>query len=692
METEKRKKLTLKWFYYILHSIKTKPFLPTMLTDFPNHEQPVTVIPIRSRLLRSLSLMALMLILYGLGDVAWPPGLFFMLRLMLKPLSLLLFFWIGTLSLGDLSLRILKIEVGRGERLLYSAGLGLMIWWLGLFGFGLQGLFRESIAWVLFLGVGLFGLWRWPLSVGRVQWRRRCLTGWTFFLWTIILVSILYPLLTYGLLPPLIWDEMAYHLAIPKIYITSGRMIPIPYMIHSSWPSGMEMLYTLALLLGSSGEVLSHMMHWSLALLTFAGLYCFGSRQKKGLGLLAGAIFLSLPVIKELEGASLSDVGLTAYSCLAFMAWWYWRQKRDWHWLCLAGLMAGGAGSMKLTGASVALLLSGMTLLTSSGAGFRARIKPSAILGLIALMVVTPWYIKSWVFTGDPFFPFGWPIFQSSNWDALGAHSLYKYLYSINMPHTLTSYLSGPFNLVLYPKRFDWLSLGYSLILLIPLSLLEIRREKILPWLFLFVVGYYSIWFCLFSHLIRFLLPLLPMAALLAAWGGLWLIDRLSYIGKAVIMICLLLEIPFVHTATRATFLARVPYLTGHQSRRDVIAAAVRPFPVFDYVNRSLPKNARLLLATYEVRGYFLDRDYVWAHPFGQRLLRFEQIRDAPSLRRTLAARGIDYLLDNRQEWDETLTSFKYYGHVIRLLDAMIATYGEKLYSEGGITLYRLGK
>jgi 4-amino-4-deoxy-L-arabinose transferase-like glycosyltransferase len=664
----------------------------SMAANFLHQEQPDISVPMRSRLLWILSLLAIVLALYGLGNVSWPRGPLFILRLLLKPLSFLLLFWLGTLGLGDLSLRVLKIRLRGGERLLFSAGLGLVVWWLGLLGCGLLGLFRDHIAWTLLLGTGFFGLWRWPLLAAGVKWRWPRLTGWSSFLWAIVLVSILYPLLAYGLLPPLVWDEIAYHLAIPKIYITSGRIIPIPHIFFSYLPSGLEMLYTLALLIGQSGEVLSHMMHWSLALLTFAGLCHFGFQQKKAVGLLAGAIFLSLPVIKELEGTSLIDVGLAAYSCLAFMAWWYWRQKKDWHWLCLAGLMAGGAGSVKLTGASVALLLSGMTLLSSWRGGFKAGIKSCAQLELIALMVASPWYIRSWFLTGDPIFPFGWPIFQSSTWDALGAHFLHKYLTSINMPFTVISYLTGAVKVVLYPKRFDWLSLGYGLILLIPLSVMEIHRDKVVRWLFLFVIGYYSMWFFLLNHLIRFLLPLLPMAALLAARGGSWLITRSGSFGKAVIIVCLLLELPIVQAETRAMLLARIPYLTGEQSRSQVLASKIRPFPVFEYINHWLPKNARLLLATYEVRGYYLDRDYMWAHPIAQRLLRFEQVPDGSSLRQLLAANGIDYLLDNRQESDETLTSFEYYGHFSRLLDAMIVTYGEELYSESGVTLYRLSK
>jgi hypothetical protein len=182
------------------------------------------------------------------------------------------------------------------------------------------------------------------------------------------------------------------------------------------------------------------------------------------------------------------------------------------------------------------------------------------------------------------------------------------------------------------------------------------------------------------------------MAAFLAAWGGRWLITRLGYLGKGVIIFCFFLDLAVVQTEYRSTLSSRIPYITGYQTRNELLTKAIKPFPVFEYINRSLPKHARILLATYEVRGYFLDRDYVWAHPIGQRMLRFEQIPNGSALRRALADHGIDYILDNRIEWGKPFTQFKYYAHFTHLLDEMIADCGERLFSYEGIKVYRLRK
>ena len=98
-------------------------------------------------------LPALMLVTYGLGKLDWPPGPLFVLHLVLQPLALLALFWLGAIGSGDLSLLALRLQLTSCERLLFSAALGLAVWWLGLLGLGLLGLFRGDIAWMLLLGL-----------------------------------------------------------------------------------------------------------------------------------------------------------------------------------------------------------------------------------------------------------------------------------------------------------------------------------------------------------------------------------------------------------------------------------------------------------------------------------------------------------------------------------------------------------
>lgn len=637
----------------------------------------------------TLVLAAALLGIYALGGIAWPAGPLFILRLLLRPLALLILLWLGAFGLGDLLLEMIGLRPEQNERPLFAAGVGLIVWWLAILGAGLLGLLQGSLAITLLLGLALFGLWRWSLLLASLRLGRSFPGWWPLSLFVLVLAAALYPLFAHGLMPPLRWDEIAYHLAIPKLYVNAGRIIYIPFIVHSNWPFGTEMLYTLALLLGPDGEVLAHLIQWSLALLTAAGLWSIGQRHGKGTGLLAAAIFLSIPVVQEIAGSGLIDVGLGAFSWLAFMAWWRWKHEQTWPWLLLTGVLAGGAASLKLTGAAVAMILAAFTIVASGRPWLRERVAAAAVVGLVALAVVSPWYLKSWVYTGDPIWPFGIGIFPTRHWDALGDRYHYDYLRATNMPRTVQAFLTGPIHLIRRPADFGGFSLGSILPWLVPLGLLCVRRNSLARWLLLFLGAFYSTWFLL-THQIRFLMPALPMAALSGALGATWLIARLGGPARVAVLALLVWGLPLLHPAPRATLLGRLPYLTGQQTRDELLRAAIRPYPVFEYINRSLPADARVLLATYENRAYYLDREYVWANPISQRYLRFEQIPDGTALRRLLAAHQIEYLLDNRQEWPETLTGIEHYDHLLRILDELIAAHGEPLVSERGITLYRL--
>ena len=126
---------------------------------------------------------------------------------------------------------------------------------------------------------------------------------WTVALLVLLVLNLVYPLVAYGFVPPIMHDEVAYHLAIPKIYIANHAITYIAYIPYSNWPLGTEMLYTLGLLLHS--ETLAHLVTWNALLLLSAGLWWFARRylhEKEGL--LPAVLFSATPMVGALAGTS----------------------------------------------------------------------------------------------------------------------------------------------------------------------------------------------------------------------------------------------------------------------------------------------------------------------------------------------------------------------------------------------------
>ncbi|MCH8919920.1 MAG: hypothetical protein IIA23_04340 [Chloroflexi bacterium] len=62
-------------------------------------------------------------------------------------------------------------------------------------------------------------------------------------LWVLILVVLLAEVVL-GLVPPVARDELTHHLAIPKLYVNSGRILEVPFAPYSYYPMLLDMLYT----------------------------------------------------------------------------------------------------------------------------------------------------------------------------------------------------------------------------------------------------------------------------------------------------------------------------------------------------------------------------------------------------------------------------------------------------------------
>jgi hypothetical protein len=110
---------------------------------------------------------------------------------------------------------------------------------------------------------------------------------------------------------------------------------------------------------------------------------------------------------------------------------------------------------------------------------------------------------------------------------------------------------------------------------------------------------------------------------------------------------------------------------------------------VYDYANKNLPQDALAWLALYESRGYYLDRNYLWANPISQRLLPLENLSTPEDLANNLAQHGVTHIIFRRANL-ERYTYIRYGPQVTQLVLNMLDQYGKLQYSAGDLELYRL--
>lgn len=605
-------------------------------------------------------------------------------------------------GLGHWTLKRLKVSADSvGEAVVLSVGLGLGELSLLILLMAAVSLLYWWAAWLLLIcGLCLFGYQIWRDDV--ISWIIHAFPRWkslsipdffNLFLLVVIVSSFFYSFIAYAMVPPMSWDEISYHLAIPKIYVQHHRMVYIPYIAYSNMPFTMEMLYTLALLLGS--DVLTHLLTLTTSLLTGVALVLFSRKYlHRQIGLLAATLYFSMQMIKRLSGVALVDVPLSLFSFLAVCTFWGWLEKREIPWLLLSAMLSGFAASTKLTGAAIPLILTAILVfdgLVRRRTQFRVAVGQAFLYGFISFFVVAPWYMKSYLYTGNPVWPFGYDVFGGRDWDSLGTEYLLGYLHTTNLSLTLSNFVLMPWYLFKEPGRFGGYAIGGFVLGFAPLPL-AFRGDKarLVNYLLLVCASFYSVWFFL-AHQSRFLLPIVPVLCILSAGSFYRLcqvkVKGLSLLCQVGVLFYFIAGLPFIDTAQQDLLKDGLSYIMGKVSRQDFLEQRINAYQVFQYANSQLPPEAKILLVPYESRGYYLDTEYIWANPISQRFVRFEEIPDAEALIEKLRELGVTHLILNPSM---VFTNIRFWDHCSELLDDLQEKYAELVYDKNGIGLFEL--
>jgi hypothetical protein len=111
-------------------------------------------------------------------------------------------------------------------------------------------------------------------------------------------------------------------------------------------------------------------------------------------------------------------------------------------------------------------------------------------------------------------------------------------------------------------------------------------------------------------------------------------------------------------------------------------------YAAFQWANANLAPQAKVLLAPWETRGYYLDRVSLWANPISQRVIRWEQFDNADTLAEFLHSLGITHVFWNGVAMIEGVANEE---HTNELFTALLDEYGQVIYDRNGYRIYELG-
>ncbi len=615
-------------------------------------------------------------------------------------LAILAFLWIaltGCLLGGGLVRRLAPREWGAGSRALLAWAVGLPILAYATLALGLLGKLSPGSLVILLAVGGLLGLvlgWREIGQQGRLLRRAaaalahspRRLWYWALALWALTL-------LPQALAPPgfMDWDGLAEHLAMAKVWLQGGAIVPLWYEHHSQFPATTQMLYLLGLAFG--GPVAAKLFSTLFGLLSLAAVGLLARRHfGKETAPWALAVFAATPLVGWLSMVAYVDMAAVFYCGLGLGFFLDWRreesasnpargQKERFASAAWAGVCFGLGLAVKMQ----VLVFWGALLLVAAVAAFRGRRTPSrptfgqfAAYAGIALAVASPWYLKSWVLTGNPVYPFAYSVFGGEQWSAEQARtyayqqkswgwgqlpppevfwSLPPLQRTFAGPRRPDHLLLAPVGLTFLPEKyvdkgvgrlasFLTASVGPLYLALLPL-LLWGKRPK--AWATIgWALAPVGLWWLMSAQYSRYFLPALawlaPVAAG-AAWQaagrGRWSKRVLTAVIGAGLGLAILFNLPgAVHG---------LPVVLGTQSV-DSYLASVLPglYPTLQFVNRATPAEAKII-SYGEPRLFYLDRDYLWGEPSYHRLLGYDTMRTADDLLEAYRNQGLTHVLMNQQ-------------------------------------------
>ncbi len=596
-----------------------------------------------------------------------------------------IFFWliisfIAALVGATLGRLVTLRAYGPLTRLLLFVTLGYLVLSYLLLGLGLLGYLQPVPVLVVLVILLLIGLTTartlyQDLCTVSSKLRRALLTSPARWLYWFVLLYISSSLIL-ALAPPagLDWDGLAEHLAMAKEWVKAGRIIPLWYDHHSQFPATLQMLYALALLW--RGAIAAKLFHFSFGPIALGAVFVLTRRHiSPQAAPWAAVILAATPVFSWLMGTAYVDLPIMACVLLSvhfFLEWMSSGAVRD---AALSGLLAGAAMAFKMQGIPYfgLLLIFALYIAWQQRHQETPRWRAVAIFGAVGLLVASPWYIKSWVITGNPVYPFAYSIFGGEQWSAQQAQWYHHHQLQFGVgelpppevldalpwykrtfvgPRTPLHLLLAPFNLTFNPPPFTdpvspvaaimLSSIGPLYLIFTPMLLaLAGRPAKLKVLLILF--GLLWIWWLYSMQQSRYLLPTIVLLAPAAAYTlhrctqhkGLLRGTTLTVVATWLAIILLIKAIPL--------YIA-LPVVAGTVSQEQYLAASLAPYPVISYINSHTPPDAKVI-SYGEVRLFYLERDYLWGDPVYHRMIIYDTMTGPENLLAAYNRLGITYVL-----------------------------------------------
>lgn len=577
----------------------------------------------------------------------------------LWPLALAAAAWAVMLGLGRRALGALGLEAAGGLDRVAAAALGLGLLGQAAFFLGWGGGFNEPTMLALVAAAtaaAMTGLGRPSGAWGTVRLNGYGALGagvaayWAFHL---IVVS---------LAPPVSWDVRAYHLALPELYLRNGRLVEVPWLMHSHWPHLMEVLYAFPLAAGRDGA--AALLHAGACAALAAGAFLAG-------GWPALLLLLGQPAFLRVGPAAHADGACALLLFAAAAGLTRWEETKADGWLAAAGYLAGSSAAAKLFGGA------GAAVWTLYLAWRTRRAREAALFAGCAAIAVGPWLLRTYLSTGDPL----WPLLRLSPAAAeLSARFARSNFWTWPPPPWILTH-DGPLFLLAPLAGLALLSFKSAK----RPSRLEAFLWLPAPLLLLLAFRNHEGWRLMMPYYAAAALACSRFATAAFAAGG-------ARRAAAAALIALGGAPIFALTQNNEAFavLGLRSFARPQAAPRDLFEdRTVDVASFYREAAAALPAGSKVLLFR-EIRGYKAGFEYSWGDPLNQSLIQYRNLPDPEALYRRLKELGVTHVLDHESSHLYGPNPMYYDARTLSMMAQMLKLRARPKLVREGILLFQL--
>ena len=403
----------------------------------------------------------------------------------------------------------------------------------------------------------------------------------------------------YVVAPELNYDSSYYHLTLARDFAAAAGAPSLPEL----WTSNIPILPQLVFAVGASLSSVdaAKVIHFVVGIAGVAAMVGVATRLGGyPAGPLAGLLWLASPLVLWEMASAYVDLFLVLWGVAAMLAALLWIDTRRSAYAFAAAAFLGLGFGVKIGMIYVATPLAIALLVRYVRT--RSQLRTWSAGAAVCVAVAAPWYVRSYVLTGNPIFPLYNAIFRSPLWEPENPSFNFE---GFGMGRGLVDFLLLPWRLTFNTSRFvEAPDGGFGLLpllvgLAVVLAVIRGRsRDRFVA--FVIVIGTF-IWFASVDYA-RYLLAVLGLAAPLVAssFVGLLGVERrpVRLTARLATAALALLALPgFV--AMMSNVPGAVPWQVdlGMTDRPSYLRDGFRHYAAYEWVASNLPdvSSARFL-------------------------------------------------------------------------------------------------